>query len=179
MSNAKLIVKDAGDKVVVYTTMPAKVVAPKLYTELSSEQSKAVRSLFTGKFAYLNEQLAAQGAARLGRRNSLKADVRKAMKGQPKAATPGTEVNTVETPSPKKNGRFVKGSPEAKAHMAALRAKRSSKNTAKQQDDSTELVINEKASLNPSKEILEAAREHARATGDWTRVEKLLDAIYS
>jgi hypothetical protein len=180
MAKQTLLVKDVGTKLSVYTELPTGVVAPKLYQKVDAS---TIMPLFTGKFAYAATQLKSNGKVFFGRKATVKQQIREAIKGQPvKAATPGTEVNQQATsPTEKKQPRFVKGSPEAKAYMASLRAKRSngSKDQPKAVESNTELVISESAATqqqsiaNLTEGQLKIV-ENLRSMGETTEAMRLL-----
>ena len=140
--SAKLIVKDvpSKDKVVVYTTMPKGIVAPKLYTEVDAS---ALLPLFTGQYAYIGEQLASKGVSYLGRKNGLKDAIRKVVKA-------GSEVNKVQNSG---NSSQNQGGTSSDAMQRKLDALARGRETARknrearknasqpQQDENTMLVL--------------------------------------
>lgn len=160
---ATLIVKEvpSKDKVVVYTTMPEGVVAPNLYRPV---EESAVRSLLTGKYEYAQSYLEG-GMLRVPKK--LRDDVRAIPTHKGGSDKPGSEVNSMQT----RKNTPKKGSAEAKARMAKVRAARKSNKT----ENNTTLTLD--ASEPTSKHdlsTLAGARQHAIETGDWSHVERIL-----
>ena len=153
-----VLVKDTGVAVKVYRGFPKGVVDKSLYTKADASTVESILAEFRG--GYLLEQLNSNGIAVMGRKNTLKKTIRAALKNGGNSSA----NNGGATKHP------VKGSEEAKAKMAKVRAARG-KN---RQSNNVELTL----ATPPSDDDINAAREHAKATGDWSRVERILDAKY-
>lgn len=176
-----LVVKDTGSKFSVYTTMPEGVVAPKLYTKLDSNASKAVvKAMQAFHGGYALKALKNGGRVTFGRKNTLKNQIRSIVKNG--AATPGTEINSMQdnasTDKPK-DPRFVKGTPEAKAHMAAIRAKAGKGNASPKQESNTTLVLSKEDASSNGEQSLRNAIKTALDSGDYATVEILVNKLHS
>lgn len=149
MAKAIVWVKDVPSKgkMVVYTTRPQNIVAPKLYREANR---KAVTALFVGKYNYLLDDLNTKGVAYLGRKNGLRSKIRSIVQG---AAKPGSEVNKVQTAPTEQEQAPKPGTKAAndEAYQRKLKAlekaraarsrKAAERKTATPESDNTVLVL--------------------------------------
>lgn len=92
-----LLVKDvpSKSKMTLYTSMPEGVVAPSLYVKVDR---KAVESLMVGKYAYLKDNIKTDGRAFLGRKNTLRTQIRALVQGQPVEQPKAEKPVKVEKP---------------------------------------------------------------------------------
>lgn len=173
--SAKLIVKSVqnkrNDKVVVYRTMPTDVKAPKLYTEVDAG---SITPLFQGQYAYLLKNLNKKGSAYIGSReqgglkNAIRSIIAGGVVSVPTAPEVGVSADDANERAARAKANRQAGAARAReARKAKLATKNAENNNANEGGaDTLVLEIND----------LNTARDHAKATGDWSHVERILDA---
>lgn len=100
MAAKTLLVKDTGSKVSVYTQMPEGAVAPQLYVEVPASK---LNPLFVEKFAYAKKALSSKGRVTFGQRNTLKKQIRAAIKNADASPQQQAQPNTTPRRSRRSN----------------------------------------------------------------------------